>query len=75
VRRLRKRNAYGILLRNLKIRYHLQELDVVGEVILQSILIKWIKKETANRMIDWVSDTKLVRAETVQGTETCDFYI
>jgi hypothetical protein len=43
--RLLKRNAYEILVRDLKIRNHLKNLGVVGEVILQSILRRWIKKQ------------------------------
>jgi hypothetical protein len=42
----------------------MKDLGLVGEVILQSILRKWIIKGTENIMLVWMSDTKLIRDET-----------
>lgn len=53
----------------------MKDLGLVGEVILQSILRKWIIKGTENIMLVWMSDTKLIRDETAQGTETLTFIL
>jgi hypothetical protein len=62
--RLHKGNVYEILENNLKIRDHLKDLGVDGEIIWKLILRKWLISGSENIILHWMSDTTFIRTET-----------